>query len=113
MMKIRLTLFAACALVAAAHAEGAPHRRALLVGINDYTASSLGKYPASAPAPDRDWPNLAGAVNDVNAVREMLVLLYGFDRNDIVTLTDQAATRDVIIHEIEQPLVNSAAKDDV
>jgi len=114
MMKVRLTLFAACALLAGAvNAGAAPRRRALLIGINDYTASALVAHPSSAPAPGRDWPNLAGTVNDVNAMREMLVLLYGFDRSDIVTLTDQAATRDAIIRGIEQHLVNPAAKDDV
>jgi len=112
-MKLRLMLFAAFALAVASSLHAAPHRRAFLVGINDYTAPAIGPHSSSAPAPGRDWPNLAGSVNDVNAMREMLVLLYGFDRNDIVTLTDQAATRDAIMHGIEQQLVNPAAKDDV
>lgn len=111
-MRLPLTLFAVCALFAAANAGAAPHRRALLVGINDYSASALTRA-SSAPAPERDWPNLAGAVNDINAMREMLVLLYGFDRNDIVTLTDQAATRAAILRGIEQHLINPAAKDDI
>src|SRR5206468_3725245 len=51
-------------------------------------------------------------VNDVNTMRDMLVALYGFDRNDIVTVTDQAATRDAILGDLER-LVNAAAKDDV
>jgi hypothetical protein len=113
-MKIFVRLFAACALLAAGlHLDAAPHRRALLVGINDYTASTLAAHPQTAPAPGRDWPNLGGAVNDVNTMRNMLIALYGFDRNDIVTLTDQAATRDAILSTIEQRLVNPAAKDDV
>jgi len=113
-MKIFARLFAACAMLAAClHVDAAPHRRALLVGINDYIASTLAAHPQTAPAPGRDWPNLAGAVNDVNTMREMLVALYGFDRNDIVTLTDQAATREAILGTIEQQLVNAAAKDDV
>ncbi|HEX3576949.1 MAG TPA: caspase family protein, partial [Thermoanaerobaculia bacterium] len=102
-----------CAMLAAClQVEAAPHRRALLIGINDYTASTLAAHPRSAPAPGRDWPNLGGAVNDVNTMRDMLVALYGFDRNGIVTLTDQAATREAILVGIEQ-LVNAAAKDDV
>lgn len=113
-MKIFARLFAACAMLAAGfQVEAAPHRRALLIGINDYTASTLAAHPQSAPAPGRDWPNLAGAVNDVNTLRDMLIALYGFDRNDIVTLTDQAATREAILGTIEQRLVNAAAKDDV
>jgi caspase domain-containing protein len=113
-MKIFARLFFACALLAAGlQVAAAPHRRALLIGINDYTASTLAAHPQAAPAPGRDWPNLGGAVNDVNTMRNMLEALYGFDRNDIVTLTDQAATREAILGGIEQHLVNPAAKDDV
>src|SRR5438445_6843544 len=113
-MKISATLFTAAAMfVAALRLDAAPHRRALLVGINDYTASTLAARPRTAPAPGRDWPNLAGAVNDVNILRDMLLALHGFDRKDIVTLTDQAATREAILGAIEQQLVNAAAKDDV
>jgi hypothetical protein len=68
---------------------------------------------AKSAAPGRAWPNLGGAANDVAILQEMLVLLYGFDRRDIVTLTDQAATRDAILRAIEQHLVTPAAKDDV
>ncbi|HEV7427331.1 MAG TPA: caspase family protein [Thermoanaerobaculia bacterium] len=111
-MKVFARLFAACALLASGlHADAAPHRRALLVGINDYTAVTAPRAQTT-PAPGRDWPNLAGAINDVNTMRDMLVALYGFDRNDIVTLTDQAATREAILSDIEH-LVNAAAKDDV
>ena len=113
-MKISARLFAACAMIVACfQVAAAPHRRALLIGINDYTASTLAAHPQSAPAPGRDWPNLAGAVNDVNTMRDMLVALYGFDRNEVITLTDPAATRDAILGTIEQRLVNAAAKDDV
>ncbi len=114
-MKVSLGLYALCVLLATAcaSAQSAPHRRALLIGINDYTASHIGVRPHSTPVPGRDWPNLSGAVNDVNAMSEMLVLLYGFDRKDIVTLTDQGATREAILRAIEQHLVNPAAKDDI
>lgn len=95
------------------HVDAASRHRALLIGINDYTASTLAAHPQAAPAPGRDWPNLAGAVNDVNTMRDMLVALYGFDKNDIITLTDQAATREAILGTIEQRLVNAAAKNDV
>ena len=112
-MKISARLLAACAMLAVGlHLDAAPHRRALLIGINDY-AAIIPPHARTTPAPGRDWPNLAGAVNDVNIMRNMLVALYGFDRNDIVTLTDQAATREAILGGIEQHLVNPAAKDDV
>jgi hypothetical protein len=112
-MKIFARLFAACAVLATSlQVAAAPHRRALLIGINDY-AAIIPPHARTTPAPGRDWPNLAGAVNDVNIMRNMLVALYGFDRNDIVTLTDQAARREAILDGIEQHLVNPAAKDDV
>jgi Caspase domain len=96
--------------LAASTAAAAPRRLALLIGINDYSASHL--TPIRAPAPERDWPNLAGAVNDTAALRELLVLLHGFDARDVVTLNDQAATRSAIVGAANR-LAITAAKDDV
>jgi hypothetical protein len=96
-----------CALAFNAHAA----RRALLIGINDYTASRLGRRIAMPP--DRDWVDLNGALNDVDAMRQMLVLIYGFDERDIVTLTDQRATRIAILRSVEEHLLKPAAKGDV
>jgi len=93
-------------------AQTAGKRRALLIGINDYSASHLPPAP-TAPAPGRQWPSLSGAVNDVAAMKELLVLLYGFERGDILTLTDQGATRAAILETLEQQLVAPAAKGDV
>ena len=104
----------ACALLIASDVEARSggHRRALLIGINDYTASRIGGAPRSQ-TPDRDWHNLSGTVNDVHAMADLLVLLYRFDRRDIVTLTDQEATRSAMIAAIENHLVGGASKDDV
>src|ERR1700682_1910492 len=93
--------------------HAAERRRALLIGINDYTASHLGVRPIGPPAPGRDWPNLAGAANDVRILKEMLPLLYGFAPGDIVTIIDQAATRSAILGTIERHLVAPASKGDV
>ncbi len=112
--KMKRSLFAACILLVAAGADAQPpvHRRALLIGINDYTASRLGKPPSATTQQDRDWLNLNGAVNDVAMLQEMLTLLYGVDRRDIVTLTDQAATRAAILQGLEN-LATNASKDNV
>ena len=102
-----------CVVVAASalHAQTG-RRRALLIGINDYSASRLGaKKPGVLPP--RDWPNLSGAVNDVQTIQEMLRLVYGFQAADIVTLLDQNATRNTILQTIEQQFVKPAAKGDV
>lgn len=108
-MPLRLAVIVALALVVPA-AVAAPHRFALLIGINDYTASRLTTIRAAAP--DRDWPNLAGAVNDTAAMGEVLVLLRGFDARDVVTLNDQSATRSAMLSAANR-LAAAAAKDDV
>lgn len=96
-----------------ATAQPAGRRRAVLVGINDYTASTMTARPKKTDPALRDWPNLSGAVNDVEILKEMLVLLYDFDEGDVVTLIDQAATRGAIFEKLEQHLAAPAAKGDV
>lgn len=123
-MKPKFVLLLAVSLALVARdGMAAPRRRALLIGINDYTASRLGVRPRLVrpqivrprpeAGPQRDWPNLAGAVNDVGALEEMLGLLYGFNDRDIVTLTDQEATRSAILAAVENHLLKRAAKGDV
>jgi hypothetical protein len=111
-VKIR-ALLVLCAVVATFALQAQTvRRRALLIGINDYTASKLGaKKPGTIP--QRDWPNLNGAVNDVLTLREMLRLVYGFPAAGIVTLLDQQATRAAILQNIDQHLVAPAVKGDV
>ncbi|HYO12483.1 MAG TPA: caspase family protein [Thermoanaerobaculia bacterium] len=81
-------------------------RRALVIGINDYAV------PVGAPGRQR-FQNLAGAVRDAEEMREVLMALYGFKPHEIITLTDQAATRAAILRSIEERLVNPAGKGDV
>jgi len=87
-------------------------RRALLIGINDYSASRL-EALRGAVATARDVPNLDGTANDVELMRDLLVALYGFKPADIVTLQDQQATRNAILQSLNQHLLASAMKDDV
>ena len=101
------------ALASTLAAQTSNHKRALIVGINDYSASHLGPPAAPGTVPERDWPNLSGAVNDATALQEMLVAAYGFDRSDIVTLVDQDATRAAIMDALDQHLAAKASKDDV
>jgi hypothetical protein len=111
-LKCRIAATLLCALVVATDAH-AQKRLALLIGINDYSASRIGARPHTLPVPGRDWPTLSGAVNDTGALAEMLALLYGFEKKDIVTLNDQFATRTAILQAIEKHLVKQAAKGDV
>jgi Caspase domain len=109
----RLILAAGLALLATASIAAAPGpRRALLIGINDYSASAL-DAPRNADVPQRDWTNLDGAVNDVRLVREILIARYGFAPADIVTLTDQQATRAAILGALDKHLLRPARKGDV
>lgn len=87
-----------------------PRRLALLIAINDYSASRLPRVGAAAP--ERDWPDLRGAVNDANDLREMLIARHGFDRANVVTLTDQQATRAAIVGALRR-LAEDARRDDV
>lgn len=98
-----------CLLSFAADLDAQVHRRALLIGIDDYSASHFTTHPST----DRDWPSLGGAVRDARMLRELLVLLHGFDERDIITLTDQAATREAILRTVREQLIDKMSKDDV
>jgi len=80
----RVALFALCALALHAHAA----KRALLIGINDYSAA-------------KPLRNLDGPRNDVDALRETLIERYGFEEEDIVTLSDSEATREAILGRLD------------
>lgn len=110
LLSIRVSIALVVVLLATeVTAEPAGKRRALLIGINDYISARA--RPRIAP-PGRDWTNLRGSVTDVAVMKEMLVLLHGFAPSDIVTLTDQAATRAAILQTLDRHFVKPAAKGD-
>src|SRR6185369_10186778 len=106
LMKTAIAWSLATCLFAVSGFASPGHRRAVLVGINDYSASHT-------TAGARDLSNLNGAVNDVLLLKEMLVVLYGFERRDVVTLTDQEATRTAILGAIDRHLAAPASAGDV
>lgn len=79
-----------------------PTRRklALLIGINQYEAKG-------------DWLPLNGCVTDVELQQELLVHRFGFKPADIVTLTDQAATKAAIAQAFTEHLIAQALPGDV
>lgn len=81
-----------------AAARGERPRFALLVGINEYQSKGISR--------------LRGAVNDVAAVKELLVNRYGFpdDVEHIRVLTDANATRENILGLFESFLIGNAEK---
>ncbi len=78
-------------------AETTPRKLALLVGINN--------YPRTSP--------LTGCVTDVELQRELLIHRFGFNPKDILTLTDQQATREAIETAFVEHLVGQAQEGDV
>ena len=77
-------------------AQSTPRKLALLVGINQYE-----RLP------------LDGCVNDVIMQKLLLIHRFGFNQNDILTLTDQQATRQGILDAFEDHLINQAKPGDV
>src|SRR4051794_6263980 len=107
-MRRHTALWTVAGLLACSVLRAEPVRRfALLVGINDYSASLL-PGRKGPPAPQREISNLDGAVNDVEVMRGLLIARYGFREEDIVTLLDQQATADAIRGAIEGHLVAPA-----
>lgn len=78
-------------------AEPSRRKLALLVGINQYGGGG----------------NLAGCVTDVELQRELLMYRFGFQAQDIVTLTDSQATRQNIEEALQTHLIAQAKEDDL
>ncbi len=63
-------------------------KAALLVGINEYASP--------------DVPSLNGAVNDVIALKHVLLQRYGFQEGEVVVLLNGEATRERILQELAE-----------
>ena len=113
----RLALLAILALGTAAAAE---HKSAVLIGINIYNPDHPTPAKSVPPAVQRpaargDWtpwhfPNLNGAVNDVNLMQGILES-RGF--TDIVVLKDQDATAQAILLTLRRKLIDETSSGDV
>ncbi|WP_448563326.1 caspase family protein [Trichothermofontia sp.] len=79
---------------------------ALLIGINAYPAKALD------PTATADL-GLQGCLTDVDLQRELLIHRFGFQPADIVTLTDQQATRAGIETAFKEHLIQQAQAGDV
>ncbi|MEB3179953.1 MAG: caspase family protein [Nostocaceae cyanobacterium] len=78
-------------------AQPTPRKLALLVGINQYPQT----------------PSLSGCLVDVELQRELLLYRFGFQPADILTLTEQQATRENIETAFVEHLIKQASPDDV
>lgn len=81
---------------AQALAQPTTRKLALLIGINTYRNG-----------------NLNGSLTDVELQRELLTYRFGFQPSDILTLTDEKATRSQIETAFTEHLINQAKPDDV
>ena len=79
-------------------AQDTPRKLALLVGINNYQAGIRA---------------LKGCLTDVEMQRELLLHRFGFNPQDIVTLTDEKANRQNILEAFENHLIKQAKPGDV
>ncbi len=94
-------------------------RRALLIGIDDYTSQKQAPVSAQAAAP-RDasarprlhWSDLDGAVNDAHEMRRLLTSCFRFKDSHIRTLLNGQATRQGILGAIRQHLIQPTRKGD-
>jgi hypothetical protein len=94
-------------LSAGAPAGGAGlDRRALIIGINAYG----GGKPGIGRAAKRTFPDLAGAVADAGAFRDLLIARYGFKPDEILFLSDGQATRARVLQALDGWLLKDAAR---
>lgn len=127
-MRIRFpNIVALAALLAAAHSSASAEvRRALLVGIDQYSQpEARPNYQRSERTLERltvlhgnparrTIENLNGAFNDARAIKELLVQHFGFDESNIILLpnANQPATADNILSLLESHLISSARPGD-
>ena len=91
---------------AQALAKPARRKLALLIGINAYPDRALDPGVVQNVA-------LKGCLTDVELQRQLLVHRFGFQSSNVVTLTNQDATRAGILTAIDEHLVQQAQPDDV
>jgi len=92
--------------------EGSGARRALLIGIDRYVVEAERTAELRVAPSRRHWKDLKGAVNDVRALRELLIHRQGFRPQDILVLENEAATRDAILGAFHRHLIDPASVGD-
>jgi hypothetical protein len=78
-------------------AQATPRKLALLIGINQYSQAN----------------SLHGCLTDVDLQRELLIHRFQFQPNDIVTLTNEQATRQGILTAFTEHLTKQVKENDV
>jgi hypothetical protein len=86
----------------------AQEQRALLIGINHYEPPSDYK---SKKVNIREFGNLDGCVNDTRSIKTIIQSYYGFKKDNIDSLIDEAASRAAIFSAMQKLLDNSKPGD--
>lgn len=87
-------------------AEPTRRKLALLVGINHYPDNTYQSVQTTGTP-------LTGCVTDVELQRELLVHRFGFQPSDVISLTNERATREAIESVFQDHLVSQARSGDV
>lgn len=98
-------------LVLSQLALAGPARRALVVGIDAYDPPPL--MDGGVRDDTRHWASLDGAVNDAESIARILRERYGFPASNIVTLTNEKATRAAILGGLAALARDSKSGDEV
>lgn len=88
-------------------AQSTRRKLALLIGVNAYSQAVVGETLGDT------GPMLQGCITDTALQRELLVHRFGFQPADILTLTDQQATRRGIVEAFDQHLRSQVQPGDV
>jgi hypothetical protein len=115
-----MTVVALTAVVGSPLPAACETKRAVLVGIDTYTnkaqaeASAQTASAAAVLAPSRGtWFDLDGAVNDADAMAEILIHRFGFAPEQTHVLRNREATHAAILEAVRTQLVEPAQRGDV
>jgi hypothetical protein len=89
-------------------------RYALLVGINEYepTVSTPKNFITNRNPLGNEWSNLEGCLNDIQAIRQLINIRFGFAESNIKILSNQEATHESIKNELSK-LTQKAQRGDI
>ena len=110
-----IALVATLCILTASPAKGV--RRALLIGIGDYSGRGLAeplpkdRWPEGTRVPENRWHSLKGPANDVGAMASVVKRIDA--ATQVTILRDSEATREGILQAIEALIAASRPRDEV
>ncbi len=85
-------------------------RRALLVGISQYSHSELTTFPECRK---ENIDNLPGTVADITNMKQLLMSRFHFLESEITVLSERDATRQNILQNFKEQLIDPAKEGDI